>query len=138
MRKRSKGEIKSNNALLNIISPIGLKFHKNSLDIGENTGKVYGSIKNPQSPDYGWLQKITNIPGTICSINIKQIDSSMFLDNLSNSIERNNSTASIAKEALVRSRAAKAAEDGQKMMENIDQKDEAVVKMGITIMPMAT
>ena len=34
-----------NEALLNVITPMGLEIKKNSLVIGENTGKVYGVIR---------------------------------------------------------------------------------------------
>ena len=34
-----------NEALLNVITPMGLEIRKNSLVIGENTGKVYGIPK---------------------------------------------------------------------------------------------
>ena len=51
-----------NEALLNIITPMGLEIKRNSLVIGETTGKIYGIIKYPQKVDYGWLSKITNIP----------------------------------------------------------------------------
>lgn len=44
-----------NEALLNVITPMGLEIKKNSLVIGENTGKVYGVIRYPQKVDYGWL-----------------------------------------------------------------------------------
>lgn len=36
-----------NSALLNVITPVGLEFQKNSLSIGENLGKVYGLIRYP-------------------------------------------------------------------------------------------
>ena len=31
-----------NNALLNVVTPMGLSFEKNCLSIGENIGKAYG------------------------------------------------------------------------------------------------
>ena len=39
------GFIPVNEALLNVITPMGLEFRRNSLVIGENTGKVYGIIR---------------------------------------------------------------------------------------------
>lgn len=33
-----------NNALLNVVTPMGLSFEKNRLSIGENIGKAYGII----------------------------------------------------------------------------------------------
>ena len=48
------GFIPVNEALLNVITPMGLEFRRNSLVIGENTGKVYGIIRYPQKVDYGY------------------------------------------------------------------------------------
>ena len=51
---------KRNNALLNVITPVGLEFTKNGLSIGENIGKIYGLIRYPQKVSVEWLSKITN------------------------------------------------------------------------------
>jgi hypothetical protein len=126
-----------NNALLNVISPIGLDFKRNEMVLGENRGKIYGVIKYPNEPNYGWLTRITNIPGTICSINYKPIDGGIFVDNIARSINRNRGLANSTNDPLIRSRAEKAAEDGEKVMINIDQQGEAIGQMGITIMPIS-
>ena len=55
--KTNDGFYPVNEALLNVITPMGLEIKKNSLVIGENTGKVYGVIRYPQKVDYGWLSK---------------------------------------------------------------------------------
>ncbi|HWP51555.1 MAG TPA: ATP-dependent DNA helicase [Clostridia bacterium] len=60
-----------NSALLNVITPMGLEFTKNSLSVGENFGKVYGLIRYPQKVEVEWLSKITNIPSNVkrCHLN---------------------------------------------------------------------
>ncbi|MBF4695100.1 VirB4 family type IV secretion system protein [Fusibacter ferrireducens] len=128
---------KVNNDLLNIITPIGLEFKRNSLIIGENTGRVYGIIKYPQKVDYGWLAKITNIPGTIVGITFIPIDNGEFISGLSRSVIQHRSAAESAKDPLTRQRAEKAAQDGEKIMLQIDQLGETVGTMIISIMPMA-
>lgn len=72
-KKSQAPEFIVNNALLNIITPMGLELKRNTIVIGENTGRVYGVVKYPQKVDYGWLARITNIPGTIVSISFKSI-----------------------------------------------------------------
>lgn len=79
-RKQENEVIPINNALLNIITPMGLEIKRNSLVIGENTGKVYGIVKYPQKVDYGWLSKITNIPSTIVSVSFTPIDNGSFIE----------------------------------------------------------
>lgn len=126
-----------NEALLNVITPMGLEIRKNSLVIGENTGKVYGIIRYPQKVDYGWLSKITNIPSTIVSVGIKPIDNGSLINAISKSITQNRGTAESAKDPLTRQRAEKAAEDGERIMLQIDQEGETVALMSVAIMPIA-
>lgn len=135
MKKNNENRI--NNALLNTITPIGLEIKRNVISIGENLGKVYGVIKYPQGPSYGWLSKVTNIPSTVCSIYFKPVDSGIFVESISRSISRNRGLANSAKDPLTKSRAEKAAEGGEHIMKKIDQQGEAIGQMGITIMPIA-
>ncbi|CAK7075688.1 DUF87 domain-containing protein [Tissierella sp.] len=139
MKKGKKEKIQSelNNTLLNIITPVGLEFSRNHLILGENIGKIYGITKYPQDIEYGWLSKITNISNTICSITFEPIDSGIFVENISRSISRNRGIANSAKDPLTRSRAEKAAENGEKIMKKIDQQGEAIGKMGVTLMPIS-
>lgn len=131
------GFIPVNEALLNVITPMGLEFRRNSLVIGENTGKVYGIIRYPQKVDYGWLSKITNIPSTVVTVDIKPIDNGTLINSISKSIIQNRGIADSAKDPLTRQRAEKAAEDGEKIMLRIDRDGETVALMGISVMPVA-
>ncbi|MFA5576318.1 MAG: DUF87 domain-containing protein [Tissierellaceae bacterium] len=126
-----------NNALLNIITPIGLKFRKNTFDLGENMARAYGLIKYPQSPDYGWLSRITNIPSTIVSIDFTPVDSGDFVDTLSTTIKMKKGEADSARDPLTASRAEKIALDAEKTMISIDQEGEIVGKMSTVIMPVS-
>lgn len=136
-RKQENEVIPINNALLNIITPMGLEIKRNSLVIGENTGKVYGIVKYPQKVDYGWLSKITNIPSTIVSISFTPIDNGSFIESLSRSVIQNRGAAESAKDPLAQKRAERAALDGEKIMVQIDQNGETVGLLGITIMPIS-
>ena len=136
MKKKIKEE-NNNNALLNVITPIGLELKRNSLIVGENTGKVYGIVKYPQKVDYGWLASITNIPGTVVSITFSPIDNGEFISGLSRSVIQHRSAAETAKDPLLQQRAERAAVDGEKIMLQIDQHGETVGTIIITIMVMA-
>ena len=94
-------EITINPTLLNLLAPMGLEIRRNSLVIGENTGKIYGIVKYPQKVDYGWLSKITNIPGTIVSVTFKPIDHGTFIESLSRSVIQNRGAAESAKDPLI-------------------------------------
>ena len=77
--KKKEETLPVNEALLNVITPMGLEIKRNSLVIGENMGKVYGVVRYPQKVEMGWLSKITNIPSTIVSVGITPIDNSTLI-----------------------------------------------------------
>lgn len=87
--KKKEEAFPVNEALLNVITPMGLEIKRNSLVIGENLGKVYGAVRYPQKVDMGWLSKITNIPSTIVSVGITPIDNGSLISAISKSIEVN-------------------------------------------------
>ncbi len=126
-----------NASLLNMITPIGLEFKRNSLVVGENSGRIYGVVKYPQKVEYGWLSRITNIPGTIVSVGFKPIDNSTFVESLSRNIIQHRSTADSAKDPLAQQRAERAASDGERIMRQIDQHGETVGQLSIAVMPIS-
>jgi hypothetical protein len=137
MAKKQIDEVPVNGALLNSITPIGMEFKKNTLTIGESSGRVYGIVKYPQTADYGWLSKLTNIPSTIASITITPIiDDSSFLENLSDTVRQKRGEAESAKDALVAMRAERAAEDAARMMKQVDQNGEKIGAMSLLIAPL--
>lgn len=135
--KKKEEAFPVNEALLNVITPMGLEIKRNSLVIGENLGKVYGAVRYPQKVDMGWLSKITNIPSTIVSVGITPIDNGSLISAISKSIVQQRGAADSAKDPLTRQRAEKAAEDGEKIMQRIDQEGETVAMMSLTVMPIA-
>jgi len=129
-------EIPINGALLNSITPIGMEYKQNSIIVGESIGKIYGIVKYPQSADYGWLSKLTNIPSTVASITLTPVDDSAFLESLSNTIRQKRGEEQSAKDALVASRAKRAADDAEKMMIQVDQQGEKICAMSLLIAPL--
>ena len=123
----------TNSALLNVITPVGLEFQKNSLSIGENIGKIYGLIRYPQKVDAEWLSKITNIPATIVSIGFKPVDNATLISAISRSVVQQRGFAEGAKDPLSRQRAEKAAEDGEKIIMQIDREGETVGLMSVQV-----
>lgn len=136
MRKK-KEEIRPNNALLNLIAPMGLDKTRNELSVGENTGKVFGVISYPGSPDYGWMSKLTTLTSTICSYTFTPIDSSEFIIALNKNITKERSNELSAQDELTKQRAEKSAKDGSNLLKQIDQHHEAVGTISTLIMPMS-
>lgn len=138
MRKAHKEQVPVNHALMNTITPIdGIEFRRNGLEIGENTGRIYGVIKYPPQVEVGWLSKISNIPGTIISIMISPVDNSALMEAVSRNIIQNRGIAESTKDPLTRQRAEKGALDGEKLLTQIDQNGEMVGTMSCLIMPVA-
>ncbi|TAH61443.1 MAG: DUF87 domain-containing protein [Gottschalkiaceae bacterium] len=135
LKKKEKSPV--NNPLLNIITPVGFKFRKNTLDIGENASRAYGIIRYPQSPDYGWLSRVTNIPSTIVSIGFTPIDNSTFVNSLSSLIKQQRGVVESTKDPLTASRAEKIALDAEKTMIDIDGDKEMVGLLSTVIMPIS-
>lgn len=136
MSKKHNDDIPVNGALLNSITPIGMEFKKNTITVGESLGRVYGIVKYPQSADYGWLSKLTNIPSTVASITFTPVEDSIFLDSLSNTIRQKRGEAESAKDALTASRAKRAADDAEKMMVQVDQHGEKIGAMSLLVAPL--
>jgi len=136
MAKKSN-KISINKALLNVIAPLGLEIKRNKLIIGENLAAIYAIVQYPLKPSYGWLARLTNIPRTVAAITIRPIDNGDFADALSKGITRNRSEAENEKDPRDRQRAKKAAEDGERILRQIDQDGETMVMMSSSIMPVA-
>lgn len=137
--RSKKDEIFENKSLMNIISPINMEIKPNELWIGEYLARVYGVIQYPAHRDYGWLGKLSNIPGTVFSIEFDKIENADFINNLNKSVNQHREKAQEAngKDALAEMNAIKREEDSIKMLKNIEFEQEVVGSVGISVMPMA-
>lgn len=103
-----------NNALLNVVTPMGLSFEKNRLSIGENIGKAYGIIRYPQKVEVEWLSRLTNIPGTYVSIGFTPVDNGALINAISRSVVQQRGLADGAKDPLSRQRAERPPRTGKR------------------------
>lgn len=124
-------------ALLNVITPVGMEFNRNRLSVGENMGKVYGLIRYPQKVEVEWLSRITNLPSTIVSIGWRPVDNTSLISAISRSVVQQRGFADGARDPLSRQRAEKAADDGERIIQQIDREGETVGLMSLCIMPIA-
>ena len=84
-----------------------------------------------------WLSRLTNIPGTYVSIGFTPVDNGALINAISRSVVQQRGLADGAKDPLSRQRAEKAAEDGEKVIMQIDREGETVGLMSVEIMPVA-
>lgn len=136
-REQAVKQAQQNSALLNVITPMGLEFQKNQLSIGENLGRIYGIIRYPQKVEAEWLSRLTNIPSTFVSIGFKPVDNGTLINAISKNVVQQRGIAEGAKDPLSRQRAEKAAEDGEKIIMQIDREGETVGLMSVEVMPVA-
>nr|WP_145972774.1 DUF87 domain-containing protein [Acetobacterium woodii] len=122
---------------MNIISPLGIQIRPNEMSIGENLAKVSGVIKYPNERPYGWLGNLSNLPGTVFSLEFEPVDNADFLETLNQNIKNNRNRSNESKDPLVIQRAKKSVEDAEKMMIQIDQNGEMIGNTTITVMAMA-
>ena len=132
-----KNKKKQTNPMLDILTPIGLRFNKNTLHIGESFTKIYGIIKYPNKVKSEWLSKITNIPNTVVTIGIKPIDNTNLITSISRNITYDRSLAESSKDPLTRQRAEKSAEDEEKIIALIDRDNETVALMTVCVATMS-
>ena len=59
--KKKEETLPVNEALLNVITPMGLEIRRNSLVIGENMGKVYGAVRYPQKVERAEIRVLLSI-----------------------------------------------------------------------------
>ncbi len=105
--------------------------------LGENYCRIYSIIRYPSECDYGWLAKLTNIPGTIVSINYEPLDNSTLIGTMSKNISLNRGQELSTKDPLERQRCKKAADDAEKIMRQMDQLGEVIGAWNTVIMVLS-
>lgn len=136
MKKQTEA-VEVNQALLNIITPMGIEFRQTQLSLGEHYGRGYGVIKYPPSVEMGWLSRITNAEGTIIDIAFFPADPAELVESISKNIALNRGLAESTRDPLTRSRAERGADDGERIMRQIDAEGETVGYMSIMALPLA-
>ncbi len=127
-----------NEAILNVITPIGLEFKRNALYAGDNIAKMYGIIKYPPEVGIGWLSKINNMPSTVVCQTFTPTDNSELIQHISATIRQKTGEAESAHDPLVRQRALKTVEQGENIMKQIDQNGETVGYVSNIVMVTTT
>ena len=125
-----------NAALLNVIAPVGLECKTNQIILGENMGKAFGIIKYSPSPDYGWLSRITNIPSSIVSITYTPNNDGEIIDAINHNIKVDRQNLD-SMDPLTQKRSQRAVENGEKLLERIDQDGESIGELSTLILPLA-
>jgi hypothetical protein len=134
---KTKEKTNINNSLLNMISPMGFLMYKNKLTIGENTGKVYGVTRYSESVDYGWLEPLMNIPGTIAEISYEPLPEGDAMDVINNNMKVLNRKLNETTDPLQEKKLLAGIENSDKMLDDLCRNEESVGAVSTTIMTVA-
>lgn len=134
---KTKEKTNINNSLLNMISPMGFRMHKNKLTIGENTGKVYGVTRYSENVDYGWLEPLMNIPGTIAGVSYEPLPEGDAMDVINNNMKVLNRKLNETTDPLQEKKLLVAIENSDKMLDDMCRNEESVGAVSTTIMTIA-
>lgn len=135
---KAKEKTTINNALLNMISPIGFICHKNRLEIGENTARAYGITRYNENVDYGWMEPLMNIPGTIASLSYEPLPEGDAMDVINTNMKVLNRKLNETTDPLQEKRLKAALNNSDKMLDDLCRKEESVGAVTTTIMTIGS
>ena len=116
---------------------MGFHYYKNKLEIGENTAKVYGLTKYNENVDYGWMEPLMNIPGTIASISYDPLPEGDAMDVINNNMKVINRKLQETTDPLREKQLQVALDNSDKMLDDLCRKEESVGAFSTTIMSVA-
>ncbi len=134
MANKTKNDIKVNNHILNVITPMGIEFSPSYFIFGENYAKVLLITAYPPRVKMGWLSRIANMEGVICSVHLTPTDPAKLIENISKSIGELSAKISNGGSALMIQRAEQQYKDANLLLQKIDQEQENVFYVSVSIM----
>lgn len=137
VKKKTEIEAPANAALQASITPVGIEFGMNKLRLGENYCRIYGIFMLPTEVEYGWLSKLTNIPGTIVTINYEPRNNAEAINDLSRKIRMFRGQAASTKDPKERMRCEKATLSQETALQRMDSGNESMGVWDITIMVLS-
>lgn len=139
INKKQKKEQKKTrmSGLLDVISPIGLKFQSKSLEMGDLFQRVLCITDYPPKVNAAWLSRVTNLPGVVASIHtsttdpyelVQQINISM--GELAGKLENGGNPVSIE-------RAKDQYDAAKQLLEKIDREQQNVMYVNVILLVSA-
>ena len=132
-----KKKSKLSPAVVNVLSPMGIKIEQNHLYLGENKAAVFGAVNYPEEVSYGWLKPVTNIPATAVGMHYQEINAGELIKNLNSTIRQHESLSEERKNYSEKEAAARIAENAKRLIRQLRNKEEKVGLFSTVIMPFA-
>ncbi|MDE6433698.1 MAG: DUF87 domain-containing protein [Lachnospiraceae bacterium] len=134
---KTKEEVKVNNALLNMISPMGFRYYKNRMEIGENEASAYGITRFNENVDYAWLESLMNIPGTMAAITYDPLPEGEATDVINNNTIMLRRKLNETTDPKTQIKLEQSIKNSEKMLRDISTKSESVGAVTTTIMSIS-
>lgn len=122
---KTKG-IHVNNKLLDVIAPTGIVFEKNRFWFSENLCQVLVISGYPEEGSVGWISKLCNMPGVICTIHAEHANSSVFIEKLDVSIKSLGVKINQGNEGVSAQKNLRKYKNANDMVNRVDAKNENV------------
>jgi len=132
-----KNTIPVNTHIIDAICPMGIDFSPSQFWFGENIAKVFTITNYPSRVKIGWLSRIANMEGVTCSIHLSPANSAKLIENISHSVGELAGKVNAGGKAITIQRAEQQYKDALKLLKMIDQEQQNVFYITITIMVFA-
>lgn len=115
-----------NNHILDMITPSAIEFSQTFVNFGEYCTKTYVVTGYPPRVKFGWLSKIANIEGVICSIHCEPTEPAGLLKNVSDSMKELTAKLNQPMNQLARMRTERQYYDAEHLIKMIDEEQQSV------------
>lgn len=127
-----------NNHIVDVITPTAIEIHQSYFWFGEQLGKILLITGYPSKVKIAWLSKIANMEGITCSIHMTPTDPTKLIQNISKSMGELSGRLNNGGSALLMKRAEQQYKDADNLLERIDQEQENVFYVAVSILITAT
>lgn len=135
---KKKEQQKINPTLVNMISPMSFSHSKKFVEIGENTGSVYGVTRYSHSVDYGWMEPIMNIPGTMASVYYHPLPESETMDVINNNMANLRRKMAERLDDVTQKKCETELEHSDRMLDDLYSHSASVGAVSTTVMALAS
>lgn len=137
MKKQNDKQVLKNEALVDVLAPVGIAIDKQNVRFGDTVGNVLGVTKYPQTSELGWAAKINHCDGSVTCQTFIPTDPTALIEALNADIVKNEGLIDNSKATPQQQlRAQQAVEDGKDLLRRIDGMGETVGFFSELVMPI--
>lgn len=123
-----------NNHVVDVITPMAIKFEPSTFWFGDRIARILLITNYPSRVRIGWLSKIANMEGVTCSIHLEPTESGKLIENISRSMGELAARLNNGGSHLTIKRAEQQYKDAELLLRKIDQEQENVFYVTVSIM----